>query len=286
MVPPDTEYARAERTWALPGIELHGWETGSAGSGTPLIMLHGITSNGRGWDPVADILAPRYRTIALDQRGHGRSGKPTGPCYGRDDFAGDVIALIEALNAGPAVIAGHSLGARNALAAGAMRPDLVSAVIAIEFTPFIEDGVMDTLDARVHGGDRDFASLDEIRDYLSGRYKMMPADAIERRARFGYERNGNGVYRPLADGAAMAATSTGLRDDIETALRTIRIPTLLVRGAQSTLVSEAAFERACALRPDLPTAIFDECDHYITEEQPAKTAAMIDNFVTGGMTGA
>ncbi len=272
--------ARTERTWSLPGIDLHGWETGSAGSGMPLIMLHGITSNGRGWDPVADSLAPRFRGIALDQRGHGRSGKPAGACYGRDDFAGDVIALIEALDAGPAVIAGHSLGARNALAAGAMRPDLVSAVIAIEFTPFIEDEVMDTLDARVGGGDRDFASLDEIRDYLTDRYKMMPADAIERRARFGYQQDGNGAYRPLADGAAMAATSTGLREDIETALRDIPIPTLLVRGALSALVSAAAFDRACALRPDLPHAIVADADHYVSEEQPAETARLIDDFVT------
>ncbi len=40
---------RTERYWSLPGIKLHGWETGA---GAPLILLHGITSNGRGWDPV------------------------------------------------------------------------------------------------------------------------------------------------------------------------------------------------------------------------------------------
>ncbi len=269
--------ARAERTWLLPGIELHGWETGV---GTPMILLHGITSNGRGWDPVADLLSPQFRTIALDQRGHGRSGKPVGPCYGAADFAGDLAALIETLDAGPAIIAGHSLGARNALAVGASRPDLVSAVIAIEFTPFIETAVMDMLDVRVDGGDRDFASRDEIRLYLTDRYPLMPGDAIERHALFGYEKTAIGIYRPLADAAAMAATSSGLRENIAPALREISTPTLLVRGALSKLVSARAFERACALRPDLEAVILADVDHYITEEQPAKTARLIEEFVT------
>ena len=164
-------------------------------------MLHGITSNGRGWDPVSDRLSHRFRAIKLDQRGHGRSGKPKGAFYSRDDFTGDVAGLIELLDAGPAVVAGHSLGARNALALGAARPELVSAVIAIEFTPFIEDAAMDRLDERVAGGDYELSSLDEIRAYLSDRYPLMPADAIGRRTRFGYREVDGGGYRPLADGA-------------------------------------------------------------------------------------
>jgi 2-(acetamidomethylene)succinate hydrolase len=275
--------ARIERYWSLPGIELHGWETGT---GAPLILLHGITSTGRGWDPVADLLADRFRVIALDQRGHGRSATSPGPPgppgagYGRDDFAGDLAAQIAALDAGPAVIAGHSLGARNALAIGATRPDLVSAVIAIEFVPFIEDAVMDSLDARVAGGDRRFASRDAVTEYLSDRYPLMPADAVARRARFGYRETDDGGFRPLADGAAMAAVSAGLRDDIETALREISAPTLLVRGALSAFVSAAAFARACALRPDLPNAVIADADHYVPEEQPAETARLIAQFAT------
>ena len=169
---------------------------------------------------------------------------------------------------------------RNALAVGAARPELIAAVIAIEFTPFIEDAIMDSLDARVGGGDRKFASLDEIRAYLSDRYPLMPADAIERRANFSYRETDDGGYRPLADGAAMAATSTGLREDIETALRQIPVPTLLVRGALSDFISPAAFERSCALRPDLPTVTVADADHYVPEEQPAATAQLIDEFAT------
>ena len=266
---------RTERYWSLPGIKLHGYEIGT---GFPLIMLHGITSNGRGWDPVADRLSHRFRGIELDQRGHGKSGKPKGDCYGRDDFAGDVAGVIELLDAGPAIVAGHSLGARNALALGAARPELVSAVIAIEFTPFIEVATLDSMDARVKGGDREFSSLEEIRSYLSKRYPLMPPDAIERRTRFGYREVDNGGYRPQADGAAMAATSMRLREDIETALIEISVPTLLIRGALSKFVSAAAFGRACALRPDLPSITVAHADHYVPEVRPTEIARLIIEF--------
>lgn len=268
---------RAERYWSLPGIKLHGWEIGT---GAPLIMLHGITSNGRGWDPVADKISDCFRVIELDQRGHGKSGKPNGDCYGRDDFVGDVAGVIESLDAGPAIVTGHSLGARNALALGATRPELVSAVIAIEFTPFIENATMDSLDARVRGGDREFSSLDEIRSYLSKRYPLMPPDAVERRIRFGYRESDDGGYRPHSDGAAMAATSTGLREDIQPALRDISVPTLLIRGALSKFVSATAFEGACAIRPDLPSVIVAHADHYVPEVRPLEIARLIIEFTT------
>ena len=52
------------------------------------------------------------------------------------------------------VLVGHSLGARNAIVAGAMRPDAIAGVIAIEFTPFIDMAAFDALDTRVPAGPR------------------------------------------------------------------------------------------------------------------------------------
>ena len=50
----------------------------------------------------------------------------------------DVAAIVARFDAGPAVVVGHSLGARNAIVAGALHPKLVRAVVAIDFTPYIE----------------------------------------------------------------------------------------------------------------------------------------------------
>src|SRR5215475_6649146 len=114
-----------------------------AGSGAPVICLHGITANAYVWLPVMERLAADHRVVAIDQRGHGRSDRPAAG-YEASDFAADVVALIEALGA-PAIVIGHSLGARNALAAAVAAPDAVAAVVAIDFVPFIEEAIFASL---------------------------------------------------------------------------------------------------------------------------------------------
>ena len=69
-----------------------------AGSGRPVICLHGITANAYVWLPVMERLAADYRVVAIDQRGHGRSDRLASG-YAAGDFAADIVALIEALGA-------------------------------------------------------------------------------------------------------------------------------------------------------------------------------------------
>jgi 2-(acetamidomethylene)succinate hydrolase len=221
---------------------------------------------------MAELLAARFRIVSIDQRGHGRGPKPaTG--YAAEDYAHDISQMIQEKT----LLIGHSLGARNALVAGACYPERVAAVVAIDFTPFIEREVFDALDERVNGGDRAFSSLDEVRTYLKNRYPRLPADAVERRARHGFEYV-DGKWRALALPAAMRETCAGLREDLAPFLKSIRVPALLLRGAESKLVSREAWAKTKALRPDLPAQEIADADHYVPEEQPAAVAAAVIDF--------
>jgi 2-(acetamidomethylene)succinate hydrolase len=221
---------------------------------------------------MAELLAARFRIVSIDQRGHGRAPKPVSG-YSAESYAEDLNKLLEEKT----LLIGHSLGARNALVAGLRYSEKVAAVVAIDFTPYIEPQVFDALDARVGGGDRRFISLDEIRDYLRQRYPRLPQDAIERRARHGYECV-DGKWRPLASPAAMRETGLGLRSDLSSTLKEIRVPVLLLRGAESKLVSPEAWAKTRALRPDIPAYEIADADHYVHEEQPAAVAAAVLDF--------
>lgn len=221
---------------------------------------------------MAELLAARFRIVSIDQRGHGRAAKPPAG-YAADDYARDIRDQLT----GKTVLIGHSLGARNALVAGARYPEKVAAVVAIDFTPFIEREVFDALDERVDGGDRVFSSLDEVRAYLRHRYPRLPADAVERRALHGFERVGE-KWQPLALPAAMRETCAGLREDLTPVLKGIRVPVLLLRGADSKLVSREAWAKTKTLRPDLPAQEIADADHYVHEEQPAAVAAAVIDF--------
>ncbi len=83
----------------------------------------------------------------------------------------------------------------------------------------------------------------------------------------------------MADAAAMAATCAGLEADLAGTLAAVAVPTLLMRGVASKLVSPEAFGRARALRPDLPAIEIAEADHYVPEEQPAAVVAAVRSFL-------
>lgn len=247
------------------------------GRGPAVVMLHGTTATLGVWDPIATRTSRSARVIAVDQRGHGRSDKPaTG--YTVTEFCDDLRAVIAELGCAPAVIVGHSLGARNAIVLAATHPDLVAGVVALDYTPYIEPEVLDELEQRVRAGDRTFDSSYEIADYLRARYPLMPPDAVQRRVEYGYYLSRDG-YRPYADPSAMVQTVDGLRRDFVDELRAVQCPVTLLRGAQSRLVSPTAFARTRADRPDLRAETVPDADHYLPEFAPGAVCTAIERML-------
>ena len=245
-----------------------------------VIFMHGVTANYAVWNEVLDALPMSWSRLAIDQRGHGRSSRDPGDGYAARDYAADVAALRRTIDKTvPVFLVGHSLGARNAIAAAAENADLFAGIVAIDFCPFIETPVFDRLEDRVLGGDRTFDSVRDVEAYIHDRYPLMPSSAVERRAEFGYALSSD-VYRALADPKAMRHTVQGLRADLSAEVSALKIPTVMVRGELSTLVSADAFEKTRALRPDLDYVVVADADHYVPEEQPVAVAAIITSLVT------
>ncbi len=97
----------------------------------PILLLHGLGVAGSVWQPFARRLVPHYSAVAPDLRGHGQSDTPPDG-YRPDDYARDLVSLFGPLIAPPAPVLGQSLGALVAVALGALRPDLVSALILVD----------------------------------------------------------------------------------------------------------------------------------------------------------
>ena len=248
-----------------------------SGTGPLMLFFHGITSNSAVFAPLMARLSARFTTVAVDQRGHGLSDKPDSG-YEANDYADDIASLIRTLARGPAILVGHSLGARNSVTAAARNPELVRSVIAIDFTPYIETEALDALESRVNAGDRIFRDVEAVQAYLAGRYPNIPADAIRVRAESGYQQVEGGL-RPLASPSAMAQTAKGLRADLTQAYRDVARPVLIVRGEESRLVSAAALAKTSRLRPDLPVVVVPGADHYVNEVCPEVTLKAITNFI-------
>jgi len=100
-----------------------------ADPGAPVVFaLHGFSGNAWGWSAVARHLEGRIGLMAIDLRGRGLSHDVDGP-FGIRQHADDVAAVIRRLNASPASVVGHSMGAYVALAAAERHPDVGDVVL-------------------------------------------------------------------------------------------------------------------------------------------------------------
>jgi 2-(acetamidomethylene)succinate hydrolase len=237
------------------------------GSGPVVVLLHGTSANHAVWSRVAEALESRATVVCVDQRGHGRSAKPS-KGYDAPDFADDVVLVLDALSTERAMVGGHSLGARNAWVAAARHPERVSGVLAVDYTPYVESHVLDALAVRVAAGDRAFGSPDEIRSYLAQRYPRMPVDAVARRAEWGYRCDANGAWHPLAPPGVLAQVVDGLRVPYAAEFAAVTVPMTHLRGADSRIVTDAAWDPAQASRPDDRWVVAPGLDHYVPEEDP------------------
>ncbi|MAW86725.1 MAG: hypothetical protein CMJ42_09370 [Phyllobacteriaceae bacterium] len=100
----------------------------SSGTGKPVLLLHPVGLDGRFWDPLSARLSDSFRVVAVDLAGHGDSPPAARPGRMADRVA-DVVALIEHLGDGPAILVGLSFGGMIAQQVALARPDLVSALV-------------------------------------------------------------------------------------------------------------------------------------------------------------
>jgi len=105
-----------------------------AGSGSPVILIHGLFVDHTSWDLVMPELAETFRVVAPDLPGFGASEKPPPSRfpYGIDAFAEAIADLYAGLELGPAAVVGHALGGAVALTLAARHPELVSRLALID----------------------------------------------------------------------------------------------------------------------------------------------------------
>ena len=107
------------------------WFSDSGGPGEPILVLHGgISDSEMILGPLEPTLGARYRIVAFDRRGHGRTADTDAPFH-YDDMATETIGALEKLIRGPAHLVGWSDGGNVALLVALRRPDLVRTLVLI-----------------------------------------------------------------------------------------------------------------------------------------------------------
>jgi pimeloyl-ACP methyl ester carboxylesterase len=241
------------------------------GPGRPVVALHGTFGRGVQFGPLAQRLAPEYRVVALDQRGHGLSAH--GGTFTRADFVADAAEFVQRLDLAPVFVLGHSLGGVNALQLAAWHPDLVRALV-LEDTPVVTDEselphpVVDT-----SGWPAPTATRRELAEALAA--MDMPAigyfldSAVER----------DGRWTMCFDYTDMMAAQYGNVGRFWDDWLGSTHPALLLRGTDSTLLSARLAADMVTRRPGTELVEFPGCGHWVHRDDPAGHALAIRDFL-------
>ncbi|MEV4329603.1 alpha/beta hydrolase [Streptomyces sp. NPDC049597] len=233
------------------------------GPGLPLLALHGHFGEARTFADLAASLAPAWRVIALDQRGHGRSHRPGD--FSREAYVRDAAALLDHLGLSGVVVLGHSLGGVNAYQLAARRPELVRALVIEDIGAQVDDDLSFCL-SWPHRAPTRAALIEGLGE--SARYL---GDAIREYA------DGWGLAFEPKD---MVLSQQRLKGDHWEDWLAADCPALLVHGARSDVLSAAHAEEMAARRPGTTLARLP-AGHTVHETDPAGFAAAVREFLGG-----
>jgi 3-oxoadipate enol-lactonase len=196
----------------LPGRgEVFVRDTGPAGAADPapaVLLLHGWTvSSDLNFFAVYDDLAPRYRAVALDHRGHGRGMRPRTP-FSLEECADDAAALVAELGLGPVIAVGFSMGGPVAMLLHHRHPDLVAGLVfcgtALEWTEGARERVvwrgLSLLEVALRTGTGEGIVARVLREVIDGSREL---EALEPWVRGEFHRG----YPPDLAGAGRALSS-------------------------------------------------------------------------------
>jgi pimeloyl-ACP methyl ester carboxylesterase len=233
---------------------------GDAG-GPSVVLLHGGGQTRHSWGTTLSLLgAHGWRAYSVDLRGHGDSEWAADGDYTLDAFAGDVVAISRSLDEPPALV-GASLGGVASLAAIGEHPDerIARALVLVDVAPRMEEAGRMRIGAfMMEHMDTGFASLDEVADAIQryNPHRARPTNLAGLTKNLRQHADGRWYWHwdPAFINGRLGGpdeTRSSLVDPrrLREAARAIRVPTLLVRGRMSDLLSEEGARELLDLVP-------------------------------------
>jgi pimeloyl-ACP methyl ester carboxylesterase len=256
----------------------------SGGSGPAVVLLHGYAETSDSWGPLATALAKNYTVVVPDLRGMGRSSRPAGG-YDKKTQAADIRAVVTALGYDRTSVVSHDIGIMVAYAYAARYPDKVERLVVMDaplpgIAPWDDIVRMPALwHFSVRGPDAERLVRGRERIYLDRIWNAFTGDPSKpdeaTRASYAAQFAQPGAMR--AGFAQFAALPQDVEDNRIFQRTRLTMPVLAIGGEKSFGATQAVVMRNVAT--DVREAVVPGAGHWLMEESPAATVALIEVFL-------
>lgn len=249
-----------------------------AGSGEPVIMLHGSGPGVSGlanWQHNIPALAQRFHVLAPDIVGFGATERPDDIIYSLRTWTDHVWAFLDAHDIGKTAIVGNSLGGRIALQMATDRPDRITKMVLMG-APGVGMTLTDGLIAlRRYEPSRE-AMRDLLRAYFAVNPAMITDDLVETRYAASIADGAYEAYRTMFYDPRHAGSELGITED---EVRAIATPTLLVHGREDKVVPVQVSVTMLGLLPNADLHVFSACGHWTQIERADEFSVLIADYL-------
>ena len=254
-----------------------------AGTGDPLVLLHGFTGRAANWRPLLPRLAERHRVIAIDLPGHGDSDAPVAVArYKMARVAADLVELLTRRAAIPTHWLGYSMGGRLALYVAVNHPAAVRSLILESATA----GLANRAERQARRAADEALAARIARDGIAAfveQWELLPLFAglahlpDETRAALRAQRLAN---NPAGLANSLRGMGSGAQPSLWLRLKGINKPTLLIVGAEDAKFV-ALNQRIATTTPGAALQLIPDAGHIVHLEQPEPFLATVTDFLEG-----
>lgn len=276
-------------TFPTTTIRLHGHDVvyRTAGSGPPVVLIHGIAGSSTTFSKTMGRLAERYTVIAPDLLGHGESAKPRGD-YSLGAYASGVRDLLVALGHERVTLVGHSLGGGIAMQFAYQFPNRIERLVLVSSGGLGKDVSLILRALALPGAEFVLPVLlhSKIHEGLAGVRNFLGSLGIRGSSRMDEIWRS---YEGLTDARAQRAFVHTVRSVVDLGGQRVSahdrlylagaVPTMVVWGAQDRIIPVEHGVAAHKAMPGSRLEVFERSGHFLTHEEPGRFARVLTEFI-------
>lgn len=237
------------------------------------VFLHGLLGYGLNWRRIATGLEQDDIAFVFDQRGHGKSFKPlTG--YAPEDYADDLELIMQEVGWDSFILVGHSMGGRNALMYASKFPARVEKLVIEDIGPEAKPQAVDYYKALLNAAPTPFPTKLAAKEFFLNEFPKMGF------ARGNAETLGQYLYSNIIDTpdgkadwrfskeAMFLSVTQGREEDHWAELKALSMPTLVIRGANSSELTQGIYEKMLTSNAHIEGVVIPNAGHWVHSDQP------------------
>ncbi len=276
-----TQVQPIDKTVSVNGIKLNYLDWGNE-SAPDMVLVHGLRGHRHSWDDFSSLVCKDFHVMALDQRGRGDSDWAPDCDYSTDAYVADLAGFSEALGLSKFTLVGHSMGGRNSMTFGGKFPEKLDKLVVVDVGPESDPRGGARIAREIINVPEEFDSFEAVVEYMNKQNRFASDRVMRRRLTYATKELPNGKIGWRYDLAIREARRQGIsspQEDLWPALSRITCPTLVVRGAETDLLTLEVAQRMIETFANGQLVEIPSAGHMVFEDNPDDFNAAVTRFL-------